>query len=123
VWAWRDSRFLRTVTQDRVLRGSCDNLFTPRPLGPLNDIARTLRGELLRQPIEEASRPVIFGPLLDSLAAAPAVVVIEDIHWADDCRAPAGRRTVGDRQAPLLARARGDERPDGFELAEPWKRV
>src|SRR5688500_19538325 len=30
----------------RVLRGSCDSLFTPRPLGPVLDIARAAGGRL-----------------------------------------------------------------------------
>src|SRR6185503_4991344 len=30
----------------RVLWGSCDALFTPRPLGPLLDVARVAGGEL-----------------------------------------------------------------------------
>ena len=32
----------------RVLWGGCDALFTPRPLGPIYDIARQIRGDLLR---------------------------------------------------------------------------
>src|ERR1051326_5017984 len=31
--------------QTRVLWGSCDALFTPRPLGPLYDVAQQIRGE------------------------------------------------------------------------------
>ena len=30
----------------RFLWGGCDSLFTPRPLGPLRDVALTTRGEL-----------------------------------------------------------------------------
>ena len=31
----------------RVLWGGCDPLFTPRPLGPLYDIAQQIRGHLI----------------------------------------------------------------------------
>ena len=32
----------------RVLWGACDSLFTPRPLGPLHDIAMQVEGDLCR---------------------------------------------------------------------------
>ena len=38
----------------RVLWGGCDALFTPRPLGPLHDIALQIRGDLLTLLDEEA---------------------------------------------------------------------
>src|SRR3954468_15563037 len=69
----------------RVLWGSCDPLFTPRPLGPLLAVAEDAGGEL-----EEA---VTRGVLPHELAAAlvrelrvrgPAVFVLEDVHWADE---------------------------------------
>jgi hypothetical protein len=40
----------------RVLWGGCDALFTPRPLGPIYDIARQIRGPLLTLLEDEASR-------------------------------------------------------------------
>ena len=40
---------------DGVLWGACDPLITPRPLGPLRDVARQIGGEL-QDAIEEASR-------------------------------------------------------------------
>jgi DNA-binding CsgD family transcriptional regulator len=70
----------------RVLWGACEALFTPRPLGPLYDIARQAP-EPLRQLLErEMSRPELFAAMLDELARGPlpTVLVIEDIHWADE---------------------------------------
>lgn len=46
--------------QARVLWGSCDALFTPRPLGPLYDIAHQTQGTLLSLLEEEAPRVSIF---------------------------------------------------------------
>src|SRR5262249_5658336 len=46
--------------QARVLWGACDALFTPRPLGPLYDIAHQTRGPLLSRLEEEAPRSSIF---------------------------------------------------------------
>jgi len=40
----------------RVLWATCDPLFTPRPLGPLFDIARVIDGEL-REQVEAGSQP------------------------------------------------------------------
>ncbi|MFZ0383917.1 MAG: AAA family ATPase, partial [Solirubrobacteraceae bacterium] len=68
----------------RVLWAACDPLFTPRPLGPLLDIARVTGGEL-RDEVDAGGKPHdVLGALTDELEApAPTVVVIEDVHWAD----------------------------------------
>jgi DNA-binding CsgD family transcriptional regulator/tetratricopeptide (TPR) repeat protein len=70
----------------RVLVGVCDALFAPRPLGPLHDIALQLGGRLLELISQQADRLAIFTAFLEALqsSSAPAVVVIEDIHWADE---------------------------------------
>jgi DNA-binding CsgD family transcriptional regulator len=70
----------------RVLAGACDALSTPRPLGPLLDISRQAGGELQRLLTTGANREPIFGALLNELGqhSQPIIVVIEDIHWADD---------------------------------------
>ncbi|HEX4258495.1 MAG TPA: AAA family ATPase, partial [Streptosporangiaceae bacterium] len=66
--------------------GACDGLFTPRPLGPLFDIAAKLGGELLELCRADAPREELFGALLAQVCAPDAwhVVVVEDIHWADE---------------------------------------
>ncbi|GAA3199250.1 helix-turn-helix transcriptional regulator [Dactylosporangium siamense] len=66
--------------------GLCDGLFTPRPLGPLFDIAAELGGELLELSRSGGSREELFGALLRQLGAPGTlhVVVIEDLHWADE---------------------------------------
>ncbi|HTE36360.1 MAG TPA: AAA family ATPase, partial [Reyranella sp.] len=69
-----------------VLKGNCDPLFTPTPLGPLYDIARQTNARLLAELENGPKRAALFSSLLEMLRAsrAPTVVVIEDIHWADD---------------------------------------
>ena len=67
-----------------MLWGACDSLFTPRPLGPLRDIALGLRGEIQRLLDSDASRAAIFTGLLAAIQARPAIVVFEDVHWADE---------------------------------------
>src|SRR4051812_6991952 len=70
----------------RAVWGLCDGLFTPRPLGPLFDVADQLGGELLRLCQAGASRDELFGALLRQVAEARRlqVVVVEDLHWADE---------------------------------------
>ncbi len=79
----------------RVVSGACDALFTPRPLGPVHDIADTVGGPLLAALATE-SRAAILGALLSELQATPTLAVFEDLHWADeatlDAIAYVGRR-------------------------------
>src|SRR6185295_10832162 len=64
--------------QARVLWGSCDALFTPRPLGPLYDIAHQTQGNLLALLDEEAPRASIFSATLNELGSekTPSITVI-----------------------------------------------
>src|SRR4051794_2072341 len=66
--------------------GTCDGLITPRPLGPLFEIAEQLGGELLETCRSERGRDELFTVLLRRLSAPgpPVVVSIEDLHWADE---------------------------------------
>lgn len=68
----------------RVLWGACDALFTPRPLAPLHDIARQVQKGLLAA-TNAGNRDAIFNAALDELERGPpALVVLEDMHWADE---------------------------------------
>jgi DNA-binding CsgD family transcriptional regulator/tetratricopeptide (TPR) repeat protein len=70
----------------RWLWGACDGLFTPRPLGPLFDLAGQLGGELLALCRGGAGREELFGALLRQVSepGTLSVVVVEDVHWADE---------------------------------------
>jgi predicted ATPase/DNA-binding CsgD family transcriptional regulator len=68
----------------RVLWGACDSLFTPRPLGPLYDIAMQLEGELPALLHSDADRFAIFSACLVEMQQSPTIVVFEDLHWADE---------------------------------------
>ena len=66
---------------------ACDGLFTPRPLGPLFDLAAGLGGELADLCRARAAREDLFGALLRQVSTSqpvPNVIVIEDVHWADE---------------------------------------
>jgi DNA-binding CsgD family transcriptional regulator/tetratricopeptide (TPR) repeat protein len=78
-------QFSRQQKSARVLWGACDALFTPRPLAPLHDIARQTKGPLLAAVDSGASRERVFTATLDELErGAAALVVFEDVHWADE---------------------------------------
>src|SRR5579864_6309516 len=60
----------------RRLWGACEALFTPRPLGPLYDIAAQARGTLSQLMSRDTPRPTLFSAFLDELqkTASPTVV-------------------------------------------------
>ena len=80
-------RFIeRHPSGTRVLWGTCEALFTPRPLGPLYDIAHQGRPAIRAMLEGGENRATLFAAVLAELAhdPPPNVLVIEDIHWADE---------------------------------------
>jgi DNA-binding CsgD family transcriptional regulator len=67
-----------------VLIGGCDALSTPRPLGPLLDLAAEMDGSLPAALAQAAPPHAVFSAVLGYLRTAPRVMVLEDVHWADD---------------------------------------
>jgi DNA-binding CsgD family transcriptional regulator len=66
----------------RLLRGACDPLRTPRPLGPFRDVAGAAGlGPLLRD--GDALLAHVCEELYGALGAEPTVLVVEDLHWVD----------------------------------------
>jgi len=79
--------FARRVDADcRVLWGGCEALFTPRPLGPLHDMAPALDPRVTALLEQTAAPGQLFPALLTVLqeAAGATVLVFEDVHWADN---------------------------------------
>lgn len=68
----------------RGATGSCDALYTPRPLGPVRDMAEML-GPDVRALLEKGDRQQLFGAVLNTVSwsNAPMLMVWEDMHWAD----------------------------------------
>lgn len=103
----------RQRTAKRLLHGACDALFTPRPLGPLHDIARQLEGQVLEKLSHASGREALFSAVLEDLKASPAtLMVVEDVHWADEATLDLlkflGRR-IHQTRAMLVLTYRADE--------------
>jgi DNA-binding CsgD family transcriptional regulator/tetratricopeptide (TPR) repeat protein len=79
-------RLARDLPDARWSWGACDGLFTPRPLGPLFDVAAQLGGPLAELGRAGAGRDELFAALLRQVSepAVLDIVVIEDVHWADE---------------------------------------
>ena len=104
----------------RCLRGSCDALFTPRPLGPLHDVAHAVGGRLRALALGDTRREELFGALLDELGRTRGtLLVFEDVHWADEATLDLlkflGRR-IRDTSTLLVATFRDDELPPRHPL-------
>src|SRR5262245_19941835 len=105
----------------RVLVGTCDDLSIPRPLGPLRDLAGSVSAPLETALATGTAPPEIQTTLVRELELPPrpTVLVLEDVHWADDATLDAitvlGRR-IGSLPALLVLTFRAGEAPPGHRL-------
>lgn len=94
----------------RVLWGACEDLSTPQPLGPLHDLAR--RGGWTTQIAHDvSSQMALYSAVLEEMAAEPTLVVLEDLHWADDATLDLVRflgRRIHDLAIMLVVTARDE---------------
>ena len=105
----------------RFLEGHCDGLFTPRPLSPFADVARATNGAFAAV-LERGGAPEVFDALLDELASGDTVLVVEDVHWADEATLDV-LRLLGRRVAALGALAVVTYRDDELDRTHPLWRV
>ena len=94
----------------RVLTAACDDLATPRTLGPLRDV------------FDDSED--IFATALGELARErPTVLVVEDAHWADDATLDVLgflARRVTEMGALLVLTARDDAPLHRVLAGSPW---
>jgi AAA ATPase domain len=103
--------FCERASAPRVLWGACDALRTPRPLGPLLDVAGQAGGELAAVADEGTSPSALIAELGRELRRRPAIVVLEDLHWADEATLDAIRllaRRIDGLAALILATYRDE---------------
>jgi predicted ATPase len=72
------------TTRVPVLWGMCDFLSTPRPLGPLRDVADELGAAVTAALREAVAQHEIFEAVLTSLRREARVLVVEDLRWGDE---------------------------------------
>jgi len=72
------------VEDAHVLWGGCDDLLAARPLGPFWDMA--FDEPALAEALRSDDRQAPFRAVLELLSRAlrPTLMIIEDMHWADD---------------------------------------
>jgi DNA-binding CsgD family transcriptional regulator len=107
----------------RVVWGGCDALHTPRPLGPLVDVAAATGGRL-QDVVESGDKPhAVFAALVEELASRrPTVAVLEDLHWADEATLDV-LSLLGRRAEPVRALVVVTYRDDELDRAHPLRLV
>ena len=68
----------------RVLEGACDPLFAPRPWGRSPTSPRTSEAELAREHRSGRGAPTSLRRAPGRARTTPTIVVLEDLHWADE---------------------------------------
>ena len=69
-----------------ICLGTCDSLFTPRPLAPLYDILLQFKNMVQESNRENSDHTSFFARIFQKLKNEKGIslVVFEDIHWADE---------------------------------------
>jgi DNA-binding CsgD family transcriptional regulator/tetratricopeptide (TPR) repeat protein len=100
--------------EGRLLVGYCDDLATPRTLGPFRDLVGSVGTEFSQAVTDGSDRDRVLAALRAELTwpEHPTVLVIEDVHWADDATLDALRylvRRIAGLPAVLVLSYRDDE--------------
>src|SRR3954452_19023138 len=107
----------------RVLWGSCDALFAPRPLGLLVDIAQVTGGELAEL-VASGAKPheVVLELTRELKRRVPTIVVLEDVHWADEATLDV-LKLIGRRLQTVPALIAVSYRDDELDRVHPLRVV
>ncbi|MES1248349.1 MAG: AAA family ATPase, partial [Actinomycetota bacterium] len=116
-------RAFETSAGVRSLWGACDPLFAPRPLGPFVELSRTASTELRAAVEGEAMAwEVVTALEADLRRDAPAIVVIDDLHWADEATLDV-LRLLARRPEQVPALVLATYRDDELSLGHPLRLV
>ena len=107
--------FCKEIKPDyKTYRGTCDALYSPRPLAPLYDLMIQLGKGFSNVHDDAEDRTVLFFNVLQELhkETEGIVIVFEDIHWADEATLDfikfLGRR-IGQLKCLFILTYRDDE--------------
>jgi DNA-binding CsgD family transcriptional regulator len=107
----------------RIAWGACEPLRTPRPLGPLSDVADACGGELAALVAAGArAHEVVSGLLRELRRRGPTVLVLEDVHWADEATLDV-LVLIAARLAPVPALVFATYRDDEVDRAAEFRAV
>jgi predicted ATPase len=117
-------RLAADLREARWSWGACDGMFTPRPLAPLFDLAGQLGGELADLCRARAAREDLFTALLRQISEPWRlnVLVIEDVHWADEATVDL-LRFLGRRIRFVPALLVVTYRDEGLTAGEPLRQA
>jgi DNA-binding CsgD family transcriptional regulator/tetratricopeptide (TPR) repeat protein/energy-coupling factor transporter ATP-binding protein EcfA2 len=106
--------------EGRLLVGYCDDLATPRVLGPLRDLVGKV-GPGLTEALGSGDRGRVFEAFRAELdwPGHPTVLVVEDLHWADEATLDVLRflvRRIAGLPVTLVGTYRDDEIGGGHPL-------
>ncbi|WP_266182886.1 ATP-binding protein [Dyella humicola] len=78
-------RLVGECGEERILCGGCEALFSPRPLGPVYDMASAFDTHLQGMLGVDGLRSQLFATLFADLQQSPrtTLLILEDMHWAD----------------------------------------
>lgn len=110
---WLTTSFVREQVADaQLLWGICDPLTTPRPLGPLHDVADRLPADVCSA-IESAGHGFeVFREVYRALVETSYVLVVDDLQWADEASLELLRfllRRIDRTRSLVIATYRDDE--------------
>ena len=117
------NHFVKKVeSKSLIYTGACDSFFTPRPLGPLFDIAEQFDQDCIDLLRNEKDRSIIFSTLIRKLSTStkPVILLFEDIHWADEATLDLIKflaRRIHQYKCLFLLTCRDNEIPSGHPLA------
>jgi DNA-binding CsgD family transcriptional regulator len=115
-------RFCADLPAASVLWGGCDPLATPRPLGPLLDVALDAPGPLAAVIAVDATPYDVAAALTGGDRGLPLVVVLEDVHWADEATLDV-LRVLGRRVSTTPTLVVATYRDDELERTHPLRVV
>jgi len=109
------------ATRTRVFRGTCDAITPPRAFGPLTDIADAVGGPLAHA-LNASDRDGVLQSFVALLRGhdRPGIVVLEDLHWADDATLDLVR-VLGRRLRDLATLVIGTYRDDEVNAHHPLR--
>ena len=106
----------------QILWGACDAVVPPRTFAPLVDIADRIGGSL-RAALEAGDRDAVFTDVLARLgSSAPLqrILVLEDLHWADEATLDL-LRVIGRRLRAMPVMVIGTYRDDEVSPDHPLR--